>query len=427
MAWLFASILIGVCIVWALRERQVSAFAERFADYVNDLTAGREPGAFFGAESGHLSQMSVKLEQLAQEQDHLRRQRQLAEANLQIILSSMQEGVVVVDSRHTVRVVNPSLRKLFDLPANLFGHTVMETLREPEFEQMVTDALASGQPQERELQSHQGGVMYHLAVNASPIRDAAGEAGVVAMFRDVTRLNQLEDVRRDFVANVSHELRTPLAIFQGYVENLMDAPKMTRSEQAESFQILHKHSQRLNALVEDLLILARLEARSDELHCAPLDVTDFLREVVRDWSVRVKKKDVELKLESEPELPVIRADRMRLEQVFNNLLENAFKYSPEQATITLGVKRCESGIEFSVQDQGQGILSTDLPHIFERFYRADKARSRDIGGTGLGLSIVKHIAQAHGGSVEAQSVFGKGATILVRLPAGAGGGDKVTR
>lgn len=416
MSWLLGILLIVVLGVWITRERRMARICKDLNARADDLLSSGSQSLFSTSDQDNPARLAARMDRIEDEHEHLRRQRQLAEANLQIILSSMQEGVMVVDSRHTVRVVNPSLRKLFDLPGDLFGRPVLEILREPEFEKMITEAIDTGKPQEQEVESHQAGTARTLAVNASPIRDAAGEAGVVAMFRDVTRLNQLEDVRREFVANVSHELRTPLAIFQGYVENLIDAPGMDREELTQTYEILQKHSRRLNALVEDLLILARLEARSDTLHREQLNISEFLHEVVRDWSVRVKTKKVVLKLEMDKGLPSIPADRMRIEQVFNNLLDNAFKYSPVGGTIVIGAKICPEGVEFCVRDSGPGILSTDLSHIFERFYRADKARSRELGGTGLGLSIVKHLIQAHGGSVEAQSTLGKGTTIIFRLP-----------
>ena len=328
----------------------------------------------------------------------------------------MQEGVLVADSRRTLRLANPAARKLFTLPANIPGLPVLDTLREPAVDSMIAAAMKTGEPQEIELEIAGRRPPLILVVNVTPMRDATGEAGALVMFRDITRLTQLEQVRREFVANVSHELRTPLSIFQGYVENLQDAPDMSREDQAGTFAILAKHSRRLNALVEDLLILARLEARQQELDREPLDVADFCRELARDWAVRVGKKNITLRLDIADGLPVIQADRMRLEQIINNLLDNALKYAPEGSTITFTAAPVDGMVDLSVKDEGQGILSADLSRIFERFYRADKARSRELGGTGLGLSIVKHIAQAHGGSVSAESAYGQGTTVHVRLP-----------
>ena len=247
------------------------------------------------------------------------------------------------------------------------------------------------------------------------MRDAAGEPGVVAMFRDITRLKQLEEIRREFVANVSHELRTPLSIFQGYLETLLDTPDLPTEERVPVLEVMRKHSQRLNALVEDLLALARLENRDSHPKLMPLAVERILREAAADWARPCAGKSVRIAIECEPDLPALSADESQLAQVFNNLIENALKYSPIGGCVTLRAARRDGGIEMRVEDSGPGIPPDDLPHIFGRFYRADKARSREQGGTGLGLAIVKHIVMAHGGSVEAQSVLGRGTAIVLRF------------
>jgi two-component system phosphate regulon sensor histidine kinase PhoR len=414
MPWLLGILLLAVIIAWLLRERSIRRRLRTLDAMLDEIAHGREPSPH--PLPGAFARLVQRTEQTADEHAHLRRQRQLAEANLHIILSSMAEAVLVVDSRRSLRLVNPAARKLFDLPGNVFGEPVLNALREPAVDDMIAAAMTTGQVQERDMEMPSRRPPLTLSVHVTPMRDAAGEAGALAMIRDVTRLTQLEKVRREFVANVSHELRTPLAIFQGYVENLVDNPGMELEQQAETYAILQKHSKRLNALVEDLLILARLEARSHEFELLPLDVAAFCSEIARDWSGRMGKKGVELKLDVQPNLPELSADQMRLEQVFNNLLDNALKYTPSGNTIAFGAGQADGFVQIWVKDTGPGILSTDLPHIFERFYRADKARSRELGGTGLGLSIVKHIAQAHGGRVSAESTYGKGTTVRVYLP-----------
>ena len=355
-------------------------------------------------------------ERSVRESEALRVQRQLAEANLEIILSSMQEGVLVVDKRRAVRLANPAICRLFDLQLPVVNRPVIKLLREPALDDMIAKALETGEAQEGEFElgARKGAPV--LAVNVAPMRDAAGEPAALAMFRDVGRLKRLEDVRREFVANVSHELRTPLAVFQGYLEALSDTPDMPRKQQAETFSILTRHSKRLNALVEDLLILARLESGPQELEIEMIDVAHFFGELARDWKFFAAKKGVTLKLDVARDLPPLPGDSHRIGQVFSNLFDNALKYTPDGGTITLGAALAGDMMELWVKDTGQGILSSHLPHIFERFYRADKARTREIGGTGLGLSIVKHIAKVHGGSVEAESAFGKGTTIRLHLP-----------
>ncbi len=324
--------------------------------------------------------------------------------------------MLVLDKRRAVRLANPAAQRLFDLPAKYAGQSVIQLLREPAVENMVEAALLSAEPSETELDLEERKPPMVLAVRIAPMRDASGEAAALAMFRDVRNLKRLEEIRREFVANVSHELRTPLAIFQGYVEQLMDAPEMGREDQAETFRVLDRHAKRLTALVEDLLVLARMESKEEELSLEEIELKEFVSEIARDFALRAQAKGVALHVEVDEGLRPLRADPLRMAQVFTNLVDNALKFTPANGTVTLGAM-C-NGTEFRlwVSDSGQGILSSHLPHIFERFYRVDKGRSREVGGTGLGLSIVKHIARAHGGTVEAESTLGKGTTIRLRLP-----------
>jgi two-component system phosphate regulon sensor histidine kinase PhoR len=389
MSWILGGLLLLTVFAWVIREREVRR---------------------------RLKEEAKHARRLQQENATLESQRGLAEANLQIILSSMDEGVLVVDRRRMVRLANPASQKLFNLPAEFANRPVIELLREPAVDDMVAAAIERAEPREAELALSSRKPPMVLAVRVTPMRDASGEAAVLAMFRDISHLKRLEEVRREFVANVSHELRTPLSVFKGYVEQLVDTPDMSRKEQAGVFAVLYRHSERLTALVEDLLVLARLESRPDELECEPIEIPAFLHDVARDFELRAKKRGVFLRVEVSAGIAPLNADRLRMEQVFTNLVDNALKFTPEGGAVTIGAASSEAVTEFWVRDSGQGILSSHLPHIFERFYRVDKGRSREIGGTGLGLSIVKHIARAHGGSVEAESTFGKGTTIRLRLP-----------
>ena len=361
-------------------------------------------------------QHAKRVEELLLEHELLRNQRGLAEANLEIILSSMQEGVLVLDKRRTVRLANPAAQKLFNLPAEFAGRPVIALLREPAVDDMVVAAVERAEASDTELNLSARKPPMVLTVRVAPMRDASGEPAALAMFRDIGHLKRLEDVRREFVANVSHELRTPLSVFQGYVEHLLDTPNMPRKEQAEVFAVLNRHSKRLTALVEDLLVLARMESQPEELLREEIAVPAFLNEIARDFELRAEKKGVKLRVDVPAEIAPLNADPLRMEQVFTNLTDNALKFTIEGGTVTLGAAVSGNDTLLWVSDTGQGILSSHLPHIFERFYRVDKGRSREAGGTGLGLSIVKHIARAHGGDAEAESTFGKGTTIRLRLP-----------
>ncbi len=412
MGWLVALVLAGA---WIFTQRRFARHWRHLVQLLGELSDGRPPASFVFRDGGQFAQLTHTLEKLAGEQRRLREQISLDAFNLRTILASMEEGVMVVDGHHVLRLVNPSFLQLFDLKTDPLGHTILQTLRETEFDVLVTTALKTGEAQTCDVTMSASKPPRHFAVHAVPMRDQAGGAGVVTIVRDISRLKQLEDVRREFVANVSHELRTPLSIFHGYLENLVDTPAMPRKEQAEIFEILRKHSSRLNALLEDLLTIARLESRHEELEKKDLNLGDLLQAATVDWAAKVREKKLSLSVDAPRDLRMS-ADPLRLEQVLNNLLENAVKYTNEGGRICLRAAALGEHVELRVEDTGSGIPPTDLAHIFERFYRADKARSREHGGTGLGLSIVKHIVQLHGGNVTAESSFGKGTAIILRLP-----------
>ena len=415
MSWFLGFLAAGLALAWWLSHRRFAGDRQRLEHWIEELAAGRAPEVLPG---WCLAGLTHPLEKLAAEQARLRGQSEHGEFNLRTILASMAEGVMVVDAQQVLRLVNPSFITLFAPKGDPLGQTVLQLWREPELAEMISAALATGEPQTRDVTMNGGVAARHFAVHAVPMRDPAGAPGVVTILRDITRLKQLEEVRREFVANVSHELRTPLSIFHGFLENLHDDPEMPRAEQAEVFAILSKHSQRLNALLEDLLTLARLESRQETLRLEEIAVEEFLRAVGADWAGRMAKKNIALTLDVAAGLPPLFADRLRLDQVLGNLLENAVKYTGLGGEIRLSAARAGGLIELRVADRGLGIPPADLPHIFERFYRADKARTREQGGTGLGLSIVKHIVQTHGGTVTAESQYDVGTTIIVRLPPG---------
>src|SRR5436190_804868 len=239
---------------------------------------------------------------------------------------------------------------------------------------------------------------------------------VVDTRRHITLLKRLDQVRSDFVANVSHELRTPLSILRGYIETLVDNPKTSREELSRILRVMERHSKRLGLLVDDLLSLAQLESSNTTLEIGQVRLSELFDHVLRDWKKKLGEKSLKVLVDLPPNTPLILADETRLQEVLYNLLENAVKYSRTNGEIRLQVAQHRSEIVLSVSDDGIGISKNDLPRIFERFYRADKARSRELGGTGLGLAIVKHIAQLHGGHVEAESELGCGTTIRVVLP-----------
>ncbi|MBB6635438.1 HAMP domain-containing sensor histidine kinase [Cohnella thailandensis] len=264
-----------------------------------------------------------------------------------------------------------------------------------------------------------------FSVVMTPLVSTEGVRGAVAVFRNVTEEFKVEKLRTDFVANISHEIRTPLSMVQGYSEALLDEIATSPEERRELVQVIHDESLRMGRLVKDLLDLARMEAGHLELNAQVLDVQLLMNRVYRKFAVLTKEKGLNLIYEeSKDKLILQEADGDRLEQVLTNLMDNAIRHTPPQASIRLNAElvRDKRGneVRITVSDEGQGIPAEDLPYIFERFYKADKARKRDSnggsGGTGLGLAIVRNIVEAHGGRIEAASEVGKGTTFTIHLP-----------
>ena len=291
---------------------------------------------------------------------------------------------------------------------------LLEIVRVPALDRLLSDAFGGNGPVRCELTLDDSQIELHAVAT----KNEAGEiTGALVLFHDITELKKMDQVRQDFVANVSHELRTPLSILRGYIETLLDSPKTPREELSRILRVMDRHSKRLELLVEDLLTLARLESGNLDLQLGTVDLSNFFREMIRDWEKKLTSKHLNMIVDVPPQLSPIRVDRTRLQEALYNLLDNAVKYSRDHGQIRLSARWRNGEIELSVSDDGIGITKEDLPRIFERFYRADKARSPDkVRGTGLGLAIVKHIAQLHGGRVEADSELGKGTTIRVYDP-----------
>jgi two-component system phosphate regulon sensor histidine kinase PhoR len=335
---------------------------------------------------------------------------------MQTIFSAMQDALLLVDSNQQVILTNQTFRKLFDAPEVSVATSLLEIVRDPTLDRVITDALVGDGPVGSELAMDGSQIELHAVATKN---DAGEITGALVLFHDITELKKMDQVRRDFVANVSHELRTPLSILRGYIETLLDNPKTPHEELLRILGVMERHSNRLEQLVEDLLTLAQLESGNPDLQLGIVDLSEFLQEMIRDWEKKLTTKQISIVVDIQPKLSPIRADRTRLQEALYNLLDNAVKYSREQGEIRVSARQSDSEIELSVSDKGIGIAKEDLPRIFERFYRADKARSPDkVRGTGLGLAIVKHIAQLHGGRVEAESEVEKGTTIRVLLPVG---------
>ena len=358
-------------------------------------------------------------EQVHDEIEEARRRQQQttsdAQAQQQVLFNSMLEGLLLLDSKRRIYLANRAFKNLFGLKTELRGKTIMEALRLHELAELVTRVETEGQVFDHELKLPEMSGRW-LRVNAAIITNSAGEReGTILVFHDVTRLKQLERTREDFVANVSHELRTPLSLIKGYVETLLDGARNDPAIAERFLKIIERNTQRLDLLIQDLLIISALESGRMKLELQPVALYPLVEKIFADLQSRAESKGVKLVIDL-PELTA-QADPHRLEQVLANLVDNAIKYGRPQGTVTVNGRATDEGeLEISVQDDGPGIPIEALDRVFERFYRVDKARSRDQGGTGLGLSIVKHIIHNHGGRVWAKSEPGKGATFFFTLP-----------
>jgi two-component system phosphate regulon sensor histidine kinase PhoR len=375
---------------------------------------GEQPPTFLLGGITQARRVGLALERLLARQRELDRQVSKDAAEVRAVLAALTDGLLVVDSTQHILICNPAFEKLYGQSRVATGTAVLDIIRDSDVIEPIRAAL--DQARARIVEVTAPDRKTQLQLTAVPITQNGEASGVVAVFHDISRLKQADEIRRDFVANVSHELRTPLSIFHGNLETLLEAGDLDENETRHIYEVMKRHSDRLNLLVNDLLSLARLESKEANLQLAEIKLRDFLEGVTRDWAKRLAEKNLRLELEVPDHFPTVNADERRLEEVVHNLLDNAVKYSHQNGRILIQAAAPDQDLMLSVRDEGVGIAANDLPRIFERFYRADRARSRELGGTGLGLSIVKHIAQLHGGRVEAESVVGQGTTIRVILP-----------
>ena len=384
----------------ARRLHRIVQFADRVA--AGDLAARIEEPS--GDEIG---QVAAALDRAARHLEESFAALQASQRQLETLLNSMQDAVIAVSADDRVQWANQTMDKL--VPQRTRKNApLVETVRDPDFLTAVRGASETRKVFTARAASIVPGRTFD--VTASPMPGG----GAVAVLRDLTETERVEKTRRDFIANVSHELRTPLTSIQGYTETLLDsAPDNNHSR--EFLEIIRKSALRMSRLTEDLLTLARVESGEQRFDIQPSAPADLLQEAVQSFREIARAQSVELKVEDNA-VAQVGADPEAVHQVFSNLVDNAMKYAASGGRIVLGARPITAGVEFYVQDFGPGIPSEHLPRLFERFYRVDKARSRESGGTGLGLAIAKHIVLAHGGSIRAQSELNHGSTFLFTLP-----------
>ncbi|KAF0219979.1 MAG: two-component system OmpR family phosphate regulon sensor histidine kinase [Geobacteraceae bacterium] len=339
-----------------------------------------------------------------------------AEKNqLDTILRSMGEGLMVTDAKGTITMVNPAFRNLFSIHEEVNGKQLIDITRHPALNNAFKTVITTENEKLEEINfqlNEERTILTHWV----PLKENGELKGVVAVFHDISNLKKLEIIRKDFVANVSHELRTPVTVIKGYAETLLEGGLENNPQRVGRFiEIIHNHAGRLANLIRDLLSLSELESGNLNLGFASINIESVVKRACVLLDQKAHNKKITIDRSGINELSPVQGDPGRLEQVLVNLLDNAIKYTPENGSVTLSAADMEDMVKISVSDTGPGIPPKDLPRIFERFYRVDTARSREVEGTGLGLAIVKHIVQLHGGTVSAESSPGKGATFSFTL------------
>jgi two-component system, OmpR family, phosphate regulon sensor histidine kinase PhoR len=402
-AFVFAVIVAAVAAQYVGRRLQrIVNFAERVAG--GDLTA-----RIASTSGDEIGQVASALDKTTRGVEESYARVQSSQRELETLLNSMQDAVIAVDVDGRVQWANRGMDRLL-LRAPRLNAPLIDSVRDPDFLAAIQEAARDQIVTSARSNTIAAGRIFD--VTAAPMPGG----GAVAVLRDLTETERMEKSRRDFIANVSHELRTPLTSIQGYTETLLDSP-LEDHHVRDFLEIIRKNAARMSRLTEDLLTLARVESGEHRFDIQRVSTEELLQDALESFREMAHSHGVELAIENAVPAGRVNADREAIHQIFSNLIENALKYAASGKKVILGARAAARGVEFYVRDFGPGISSEHLHRLFERFYRVDKARSRESGGTGLGLAIAKHIVLAHGGTIRAESELNHGSTFLFTLTA----------
>jgi two-component system phosphate regulon sensor histidine kinase PhoR len=420
LAFLFAFFVAAIAAQWTARR------LESIVDVAGRIADGDLQARILETSQDEIGRVAGAIDKTARRVEQSFAAVVSSQRQLETLLNSMQDAVIAVGDDGLVQWANRPMNRLVPQGTRL-QQPVVETIRDPDFLASVKEAASTHEVKTARATSIVPGRAFD--VTAAPLPGG----GAVAVLRDLTETERVEKTRRDFIANVSHELRTPLTSIQGYAETLLDSSPENGAPTREFLEIIRKNSSRMSRLTEDLLTLARVESGETRFEAERVPPAELLHDAEESFREIARTHGIELQIQDSPahhlqsrnfpgpnplpeNLPVVLADREAIHQVFSNLIDNALKYGASGGRIILGARSVPHAVEFFVQDFGAGIASEHLPRLFERFYRVDKARSRESGGTGLGLAIAKHIMLAHGGSIRAESELAHGSTFLFTLP-----------
>lgn len=367
--------------------------------------------------NGTIGELSTKINALARNLSELTIQEQMQSEQLSTVIDNSESGLVLIDEKGYIHIVNRKFISMFGkTPHDYIGRLYYDVLQNEQFHHTVQETFLYEKRVKQLFSIEKDGEKVYLEIVGAPIFNERNMLkGAVLVIYDITEFKHVEVMRKDFVANVSHELKTPITSIKGFAETLLDGAGEDPEARDQFLHIINDESSRIQTLIEDLLILSRLEKDETEIRLSFIPFDVMLEEIIPIVRQLAEKKELELSVEVEPAIELT-ADEEKIKQVLFNLLTNAISYTPEKGKIHLQVTETEDDVIIKVSDSGIGITKEALPRIFERFYRVDKDRSRDTGGTGLGLAIVKHILELHEGNIQVESEPGKGTTFIVTLP-----------
>jgi two-component system phosphate regulon sensor histidine kinase PhoR len=417
----FIAILIGL-----FQAKRITKSIEEITDFSKEVATGNFRRRLLLTERDELGELGKNISDMARELHTRLITSEEEKRRVEAILKNMSDGLILTDTKGKIILVNDALKNLFDIPHNIEGKTIMEALRKGELVEIVEQVAGNMGKISRGIEITKPKELY-LMVTAAPFysQDSGGDmSGIVLTFHDITRLKKLEEVRKDFVANVSHEIKTPITAIKGFAETLIEGALDDKQNARKFLETIKNHSERLNSLVSDLLTLSGIELGDIQIAKQDVNVGEVIDSVFTTLGKKAQKKGLYLKKQIAPEVGEMRADRDRLIQILLNLVDNGIKFT-EKGGITIAVTREKfrgkgdeesDFLTIAVNDSGTGIPKKHLSRLGERFYRVDRARSRELGGTGLGLAIVKHLVKAQGWEMEIESTEGEGTTVRILSP-----------
>ncbi|MGD7021442.1 two-component system histidine kinase PnpS [Rossellomorea vietnamensis] len=419
--WAVLSISLGMALVVIimLGSRITSRYTKPIDSATGvamELAKGNYRARTYEDRMDETSMLSTSINILARNLQEMTSSQEIQQNRLTTLIENMGSGLLLIDHRGYAIMTNKAFKEFFSITSERFvNERYYDVIKFPEVNKLVEEIFMTEQKVRKQLLLPLQIERKHFEVYGAPIIGTKEEwKGIVLVFHDITELKKLEQMRKDFVANVSHELRTPITSIKGFSETLLDGAMNDKETTKAFLNIILNESDRLQSLITDLLDLSKMEKQGFQLHVHNADISVILQEVVAILEKKPEKKEIQLTLLAD-EPAVAEVDSMRMKQVFINLIGNAITYTPAEGKVTVSVSQTESTVVIEIKDSGIGIDEEEIPRIFERFYRVDKARSRDSGGTGLGLAIVKHLIEAHGGQIGVESKVNEGTTFKVTL------------